>query len=418
MPAFQSVDQLLLELGNNKVRRIIDMLFKHREVSFDLMVDMLDGDEKFIRSLIAKGVLVSEDEDKVQLDEQLMSFLEGFMEIRDDIQNFEIDARIKGIKRRIRLYFLEDDISEKDKYVDKIKDELKRLGKVIRRNVIDLSRLVMQDYKTADNPEVRKLKIQNHNEKADKLIELIEALEGILKDDYFFTAVQDEQLNRLANHLRHDYLKPARTNLLELSQEIVAFINRIVYHQRIFKKLMKIKRLRDHYELEKYTNIEEVLAQDRTLFMDTRPQFRTRPSLDHLRSDEGYDMILKLAGKQQHRSQKLIKAGEVLDLDMINTKPVIEQRINYGSIKDKFISSDKDLFSFIMDFPFKVETPFEERTKVFCKIALLYESEMEFSAEKEDRLQLNGKEFAKVTPKKGNKSKSKATELVMDSDVN
>ncbi|GAA4847954.1 hypothetical protein [Algivirga pacifica] len=412
MPAFHSVDQLLLELGNHKVRKVVDIIFKHNEVTLDRLIDLLEGDEKFVRSMLAKEIISTDDDEKVRMDERLLSFLEGFMEVREEIQNFEVDARIKGLRRRMRLYEMEDDYLEKQQHIDKIKSELKRIGKVIKRNVIDLSRLVMQDYKTADNAEVRKEKILDHNDKADRLLTLIQGLEEMLQEEHIFSSVQDEQLHRIANNLRHDYLKPARTNLIELSQEIVAFINRIIYHQRIFKKLMKIKRLRDHYELEKYTNIEEILEQDDKLFNDSRPSFRTKPSLEFLRSDDGYEMILKLATRQHHQSLKLLKAGEALDQSLINTAAVVEQRINYRSIKDKFLQSGKDLFTFIMEYPFKVETPFEERVKVYCKIALLYADELDYSEANDNRLQMNGYEFANIaagTPKAKRQTKAVAS---------
>ncbi|WP_146201701.1 hypothetical protein [Sediminitomix flava] len=397
MAEIQTVPQLFKELGNPRMRNLIDVVFRFKSVKYELVVDAVDGEENLVLGAKAKSIIQIDEDENVTLDERLISFLENFLEINEDIQNYEIDEGIRSIQKNIRLYTVEEDFLEKKNYRIKIERHLRKVGRVIRRNATMLRQQVELDYKTAATAEVKKIKIKDHDEKAQKLLTLIHSIEEILDHDPFFVEDQDDQMHNFIVDLRFEYLRMARTSLVELSQEIVSYINKINNHDRVFKKLMKIKRLKDLYELENRTNIEDIFAHDLSLFFETKAIFATKPSLELLRTDEGLDIIQEVANKRQHLARERSKANLEIDLDGLDTEQKLEQRINFGEMKKKFKTSGQGLYDFVKEFPFKVETSDEDRIKIFCKMALMYENEMNFTGDVvRDKIEGKETEIAEV----------------------
>ncbi|BDD09248.1 hypothetical protein FUAX_16800 [Fulvitalea axinellae] len=378
MRAFQSVENLLRELGGKRERLLIDYVFKHREATFDTLVHLAEGDIRLVNSLVAKSVFAKTGE-TVFLDERLRTFFDRFLGINEEIQNYEIDERIGAMRRNIRMFMLEDNWAEKERILEKLKNSLNGLGRVVKRNVIELSKRVQHDYKTEENLKVKRLKIEEHDEKARKLRQLIASIEDVLDNKTFLQEANDPMLRKMVTDLRYEYLRDAKTNLRELHHEIVSYLNRFEFLQEYFKKLQTIRRHKKLFELEKRTNVEELIKDNNTLIFEPRILMPANPSLEFMASDDGQDMVRKVSEKVEHRWRKRLRKSESIGGDMLDTDPVTESRINYAKIRDLFFESGTDLFSFIVNYEFEQEVDLEQRVAAFCKVALLYEDEMDFT---------------------------------------
>lgn len=383
MSAFRSVQALMTTLSRH--RSLIHHLFLNRmgETTMEMVLTLANGDERVIQSLVAKNILVRDGE-TIFLDERILSFLEDFLEVNEEVQNYKIDERITLLKSNMDYYQNEKNIRQREEYLHKIKQNLHGLGKIVRRNVIDLGKQIQHDYKTETNFTNKILKIEQHNTKSERLTQLVAIIEGILANEAFFLSANDELLRKYRIELKYD-LRDTKVNLIELHQEIVNCLNRVENQVQVFKKLQAIKRLKDHYELEKKTNVKEIFEANRDLFFQNRQTFPTRPSLEWLQTDPGYDVIGKLVKKRKHKTtQKAILEAHTLKAGQVNTQPVQEKRINYAQVKRRFFESSHNLFDFIWQYPFDPSLNAEERVQLFCKVALLYEDEMHFTAENKD----------------------------------
>lgn len=363
-------------------RSLIHHLFLNRmgETTMEMVLTLANGDERVIQSLAAKNILVRDGE-AIFLDERILSFLEDFLEVNEEVQNYKIDERITLLKSNMDYYQNEKNTRQREEYLHKIKQNLHGLGKIIRRNVIDLGKQIQHDYKTEANFTNKILKIEQHNAKSQRLTQLVAIIEGILANEAFFLSANDELLRKYRIELKYD-LRDTKINLIELHQEIVNCLNKVENQVQVFKKLQAIKRLKDHYELEKKTNIKEIFEANRDLFFQNRQTFPTRPSLEWLQTDPGYDLIGKLVKKRKHKTtQKAILKAHTLKAGQVNTQPVQEKRINYAQVKRRFFESTHNLFDFIWQYPFNPSLNAEERVQLFCKVALLYEDEMYFTTE-------------------------------------
>ena len=378
MSAFRSVQELMTTLSRH--RGLIHNLFLNRmgETTLETALTLVNGDERLIQSLVAKNILVKDGE-AVFLDERILGFLEDFLEVNEEVQNYKIDERITLLKSNMEYYQNEKNIRQREEYLHKIKQNLQGLGKIVRRNVIDLGKQIQHDYKTEINFTNKILKIEQHNHKSQRLTKLVAVIEGILADDVFFLSANDELLRKYRIELKYD-LRDTKINLIELHQEIVNCLNRVENQVQVFKKLQAIKRLKDHYELEKKTNIRELFTENQDLFFQNRLTFPARPSLEWLQTDNGYDLIGKLVRKRKHKTtQKEILEARTLEAGQINIQPIQENRINYAQVKRRFFESNDNLFDFIWQYPFEPLLNAEERVQLFCKVALLYEDEMNFT---------------------------------------
>lgn len=378
MSAFRSVQDLMTTLSRH--RGLIHNLFLNRtgETSMEMALTLVNGDERLIQSLVAKNILVRDGE-SVFLDERILGFLEDFLEVNEEVQNYKIDERITLLKSNMEYYQNEKNTRQREEYLHKIKQNLHGLGKIVRRNVIDLGKQIQHDYKTETNFTNKILKIEQHNDKSQRLTRLIAVIEGILANDAFFLSANDELLRKYRIELKYD-LRDTKINLIELHQEIVNCLNRVENQVQVFKKLQAIKRLKDHYELEKKTNVRDVFTENQDLFFQNRLTFPARPSLEWLQTDSGYNLVGKLVRKRKHKtSQKEILEARTLAAGQINTQPIQEKRINYAQVKRKFFESNNNLFDFVWQYPFEPALNAEERVQLFCKVALLYEDEMNFT---------------------------------------
>ena len=396
MSAYPSVEVLLKELGGKRERFLINHLFTYKSDSYDAILFLVKGDERFLNSLIAKGVLVRNGLNLI-LDDRIKSFFENFLEINQDIQNYHIDDRLDFIRNQMQLFSLEESWDKKEKLIFNVKTAFMELGRVINRNVIELNKRVQQDYKTESSVKIKRFKIEEHEKKAKKLRALIGNTERlILSKTLFFEEVSDPNLDQAIIDLKYDYIRKAKTNLRELQQEILAYLNKFNFLNSFFTKLQLIRKMKNHFELEQKTNVEQCFQANNALIFEPRINLPTNPSISFLETDSGYDLLEKVSKAVKHKSKKSLIKSIKIDENTLDLGTKRERWFNYKEIKIAFARSEIDLFQFILAYKYEEEMDFEAKVKVFCKIALLYENELDFTGHVDNH---NGLRYAVILHK-------------------
>ncbi|NLR89648.1 MULTISPECIES: hypothetical protein [Flammeovirga] len=401
MAEIQTAEELIRELYRH--RKVIQHLFKRKAASFDELTEIADGKEKEILQAKARGMISLQEGEPARLDERLLNFVEDFLEINEDIRNFEVDESIRILKKNIYLYEMDEDARERERYLHRIKRSLLSIGRVIRKNAATLSNLVKQEYKTASSIELKRIKIEDHNEQAEKLLQLITNAEELLENS-FFRVVPDESLRLIVNDLKGTHLTMARHNLIALRQEIVRFINQIAELDRQHKKIIQLKKLRDLYELEVRTNIEEVFAHENALFFDTQLRFQTMLDLEYLRGDDGLDLIERVALRRQHKIRMQLQAELDIDGDLLDPQQQKMLHVDFSKLKRAFFLQKEDLLTFVKSYDFGQEMNDEQLVKIYCQVALIFEDEMDFGLaenpfDEAKQVISEGKQFAFIRPK-------------------
>jgi hypothetical protein len=389
------------------IEDLLSLLFKHRReiqqlydnklaIQSDSVLHILGDDENKLNQLVAKNILVRND-NLVYLNQTLIGFFDEFLGISQLIQNYKIAEKIAEIDVYMKAFLNEEDWYKRSTMLDRAKEQLLGLGKVIRRNVIDLGKQVQHDYKTETNFKNKALKIEDHNKKAEKLSELIEETYILLANEAFFKEAEDEILRVLRIELKND-LRIAKDDLIERHQEILRYLNRVAFHSRVFQKLQVLKQLKDSFELndDRRSNMKQLFAANTDQFFQPNTRFQTGVSLEWLQTSDGYDTVLKVAERRHHKASQMRYSAGKINLNDLNARPIQEKRINYQILKEKFLKSETHLFDFIWNYPYKQETTKDERIRYFCKIALLYEQEFQFTG---DIVRKGKHRFAMIFPK-------------------
>ena len=270
------------------------------------------------------------------------------------------------------------------------------------RNVIDLKRNIDSTYKNEPNYRIKKLKLQKLDEKRLAVSELIRQTENFLDNrrQGFFSVAMDVGLRRVVSDVRQQLVE-AYHNLMELDRQIIEYLNLIDYHNRLVEKLRRVKYLRDQLVLESVTDIRKLLSDTNPLWMENRPKYTLKLSLEMLRNnDEGLQALRSLSLRMKKGVTIRKRNADAISPDYLRPKSKIADGINILELKNAFLASGVDLYSFIRDYNYRnagadIVPDLEQKLVLFCQIASQYLDELKIR----DEYRLDGEiEYPLVYP--------------------
>jgi hypothetical protein len=311
----------------------------------------------------------------------LQEFFEEFLEVDETVHVLYIQENLNQIKINQSYYLKENQAIKRDQYLIRIKKHLRRITQITLQNVKTLRNNTDETYKTETNFEIKKEKLTNLRSQRDELEGVIKAVDRLLLDDLFFKTAVDAELLIIVHRLRLA-LNESIHNLIEIQQQIIEYLNHIEKRVQIVEKVFQLKMLRDKHYLKERTNFYQVVNFIQDLPVRKTEGFRTRLSInDILNNEVKRNLVLKVRGKL--RNQKLIAlntAGDIPD-EAFHSQEQFEEVANLHSLKRIFMGKNLDLFTFILHHQFRNEVSVENRIRLFCKLASLFETEFVFSEE-------------------------------------
>lgn len=381
--------------------KIITDFFEKRKLNglkYDYISDVLDNQDERIKYLIDKEV-IREHSDTFELDELYISFFEQALDANEEINISYINENIETIKQNINYYVNEKGETKRNEYIRKIKNTLRNIGVITIRNVIDLKRNVENTYKTEANYKNKKLKLQNFDKKSNDINSLILQSEQLIDENEssFFAATLDDELQSIISNLKVS-LDKSKHNLIEIKKQIINFLNQIQAQSVFIDKLRKIKYLKDQITLKSSTDFIDVLKRKNDLVFDSGPQYPLKLSLPTLQTDETVrESILKIAERKKSGVKIQRPVAEDISSELLDTKTEEEIFINHEVIKNAFLASGYgNLLDFMETYHYPKEVDFEEITLLYCQLVSLYENDLVFNEEYQEK---NGVNFAVVTHK-------------------
>ena len=399
MSKFTNIRDLFAMLKREE--KIITDFFEKRKLNglkYDYISDVLDNQDERIKYLVDKEV-IREHSDTFELDELYISFFEQALDANEEINISYINENIETIKQNINYYVNEKGETKRNEYIRKIKNTLRNIGVITIRNVIDLKRNVENTYKTEANYKNKKLKLQNFDKKSNDINSLILQSEQLIDENEssFFAATLDDELQSIISNLKVS-LDKSKHNLIEIKKQIINFLNQIQAQSVFIDKLRKIKYLKDQITLKSSTDFIDVLKRKNDLVFDSGPQYPLKLSLPTLQTDETVrESILKIAERKKSGVKIQRPVAEDISSELLDTKTEEEIFINHEVIKNAFLASGYgNLLDFMETYHYPKEVDFEEITLIFCQLVSLYENDLVFNEEYQEK---NGVHFAVVTHK-------------------
>lgn len=348
--------------------------------------------------------IIHENNNIVGLDDRIITFIEEFLEIGEVTTSF-INDNIQSLNENLKYYSIDNN----PRFLRNIKRSLKKINSTTSREVMKLHKNIDDTYKNQDNYIIKLQELDKYKRKRDDIINLIKESEQIVSDAQgFFNTVVDAELSSIVLDLRYVLVRN-RDYLNEIQSQIIDYINKIQYQAAIYKKIQRLKELKDYEELKYKTNFVEVVAGTKALMFQRRNPLKSRIALDFLHTDQGYNIVKKVAARLHLlRNTHRKPAGKMAEgFDIHNHEE--SASLNIAGLVEKFLHSDQDLFQFVINykFPDKVgELSLEKRISLYVGITIDYDNKlvisgkvgkMDFVNDKKQKLKLG---YAIIKPNK------------------
>ncbi|MCR4312901.1 MAG: hypothetical protein NUV58_01485 [Candidatus Roizmanbacteria bacterium] len=395
MFAFNSIKELIKTLAWST--ELLSEMFEKRKsfaYKYEQAIEILE--ESKVESLIDKEVL-RRNGNFIEIDDQFLQFFEQILEVNEEISSSYINENIQQIKQNINYYFQENSESRKYGYLKSVKSALRKVGRIIIRNIVDLNRNIENTFKIEPNYKIKISKLYNYDKKRGDISKLIGQTELLLANDEitFFKIAIDEELNQIMIQLRSQ-LHEGRHNLIEVQKQIIDFLNQIKYQSKVLEKIRQLKYLKDEHEIRSKTDIKVLLSENNAVFFETNPVYPLKLSLASLQDDEIYESILKINRKVKFDIKPQLVLAEKISEEYFQTETEEEMSIDIEKIRNGFLASGHHLFNFVINYQYPRELSFEEKVLLYCQLVSIYETEFAFSDEYNRYREI---EYAIVYPK-------------------
>lgn len=395
MPGFQSIEDFIQELARN--RKVLSALFekRHLEIDVDMIMHLLDEDEDRLERLVTHEI-IGREKRTVYLDGRIREFFEDFLEVEEDVHVLFIQEYLNKIKEHQNYFLKAKQHQQQHEHRQKIKHYLRRIGKVTMGNVKALRRNTEDTYKGEMNYAVKREKLATLRQQRDNLEGVLKAVENLLADTLFFSNAADDELHFIV-YLTKNILQESRHNLLEIQQQIIEYINQVMLRTEIIEKVLKLKSMKDKFQLREHSNFDEVAARLPGLPATQREQFQGRISLHALFEDPVIQELIKKVQQKSHVPKKNIRAyAEPLQSADFDEEQAARKTLNLKQVLNVFQAKNQDLFTFVMEYEPEQPLTEKDRISLYCKLASHYAEYLTFTPK---TAQWKTLEYAVIYPK-------------------
>ena len=373
---FRTIEELVKVLDREKTL-FRDMFERRKSLAYrmDFALEVVDYRRERIQFLIDHGV-IHENGDFLEMEDVYVQFFEEVLDMNEEISVSSVKEYLDSLKENINYYLQEINESRKNQYQSNVRKTIRRIGLRTLKNIIDLKRNVDTAYKQEPNYKIKKSRLANLDEKRKSIKVLIQECEKMLDGEVvFFKMATDPEMQRTVMDVRNDFTE-ADHNLLEIEHQIIDYINQIEQQSLLFKKIRKLKYLKDQLTWREDTNIVRIIEGKNPLWMEKRPYNRIFLSLDMLRSsEEAYNIIRKIAGRTIVRRLARTEA-DPLDETFMNDSIEEMNAVNMTELWNAFKAQGNHLFAFIKDYSYKQKHTLGDYIIMYCQMATLHSDEL------------------------------------------
>ena len=357
-------------------RDVVDFLFGNRDsVTVNELLSREDISSEQYQKLVAHDVLY-EHQQVVGLNDAVIAMFEDFMEIGEVTPSF-INDYINELKRNIRYY----QEGNEYRFLRSIKKYLKRIGGAISKEIIKLQKNVDDTYKNEGNYRIKLQKLEDYRLKRDTIIEFINRADEVIEETRkLFEITNDLELYGIVSSLRNILIENL-DYLIEIQTDITDYINKIQFQLDVYKKVQRIKEVKDHGQLHYKTNFKEVVLSLNPLGFNGVKAPRTKISVEFLYTDDGHMLCGRVAEKYKITRLMARRLADKLPANFKDARVEAFVKLDTQTLLEKFIKQSKNLFEFLMDFKFPKSlgvVSFEERVTLFVEISMEYDKQLDF----------------------------------------
>ena len=234
METFRDLRELIRWLGRGQTL-LADMFSKRKAIAirYDDAVETLDGNEQILQYLIRHGVIIQNAE-SLELDDAYQTFFENVLDINEDINVASVEQYVKTLKLNIDSWLATDSDKRKAQFMRAIRHTFRNIDLVTRKNVIDLKRNIDITFKQEPDFKVKKLRLNDFDEKRQQIVSLIRETNKIIEQQtIFFKTAMDVDLIMMVNDVRMG-LRETTHGLIAIGAQIIDYLNRTILYPIIY----------------------------------------------------------------------------------------------------------------------------------------------------------------------------------------
>lgn len=376
---FRSIEELVKMFDREKdlLRDMFERRTSHAYRT-DIAMEVVDYKRERIQYLIEHGV-IHENCSILEMEDVYVQFFEEVLDMNSEISVASVKEYIDSLKQNIDYYLKEEREYRKNEYQAAVRKILRRIGLRTLKNVVDLKRNVEVAYKQEPNYKIKKDRLIKLDEKRKGIIELMRQCEMVMDQQVgFFNTATDPTMYRTCMDVRNDFTD-ADHNLLEIERQIIDYINQIEQQSALYKKVRRLKYLKDQLTWKEETNVLARINSTNGLWMEKRPYSRYLISLETLRTNEDAYSIIRKIGKKQNILRMARTEAEPISEEYLIDDVKEMEGVNTTEIWNSFKAQGNHLFAFIRNYDYKIPRTIQDHIILFCQMATMYSDELRFT---------------------------------------
>jgi hypothetical protein len=121
------------------------------------------------------------------------------------------------------------------------------------------------------------------------------------------------------------------------------------------------------------------LRQANLVLFEPKVSYPLKLSLETLERDDVYELKKKVALRQKTGRKSSLPVAEKITEDQLLAETEDEIFINLEELRNGFVASGHNLYSFIMNYRYPREVSYDEKITIFCQMTSIYENEFDIS---------------------------------------
>lgn len=380
---FRTIEELTKTLSREQ-RLLSEMFEKRKLIKFPkgIALELVGGNESRLSRLIDYGVVV-ETGNSLEIESDYLNFFEEVLNVNEEISVLSVQECINTLKEHITYFLQETNVNRKAGYQDSVRQLLKKTGFRTLKNVVDLKRNMDNTYKQEPNYLNKKTKLQNLDEKSHSIRSMIRECEKLMDNEQaFFIMANDPHMAKTCSNVRHDFVE-AYHALMEIDRQIIVYINQIDQQNQLYKKIRKLKYLKDQVLIKTETNITQVLEDNNPLWMESRQYSKIRLSLEALRENDEIAKVLRRIAERNGIQKTSRTEAEPLTKEDLQEQEQVQllKEIDPTEVWNAFAASSYNLFEFILRYNYTTKREIEDHSTLFCQLVILHPDECKMTGE-------------------------------------
>ncbi len=372
----------------NYCRKIIQELYKYESRPYNIVTDYIKDTTKLEDAIKLEIIEYDSFDDELTLSVDTEEYYRKRLGQSHETNIGEIGDKLKKLRNLLKDYNIRQLANEnRDREIKAIYKLLHKIPHIFKYNLQALSSTSLFTFKNESNFEIKMINLKRCKEEINQLSKALEEVDRVIDEESnFFKSMDSRKINLAIYKIKQNSADLERS-FAQLYNDIIQFINQTIQDGEFIKHIKKLKQLKYDNTLVKNTNIESIVESKISIVGGVK-EHKILPD------DEMYAYVEQMQERLKERQKVILNSKKTTPIDYDITKKVelSKKLYDYTKIYQDFLKQDRDLISFLLNYPLKIEE--EKIMGVFIRVLKNHSSNYEI--ENEEFIRVKDRLFLKV----------------------